>query len=106
MTYFCPFCKTEMLHQPDNQRITTNNRLRAKVGDTFKCNCSIQEKDSNNSLCRLNSWKLEEDGWYHLGSTDGVSLVRTFASSPELEWEKKIKETEIPQFGFNPSRRW
>jgi hypothetical protein len=106
MTYTCPFCKTEMLHQPDNQRITTNKRLHVKIGDTFKCNCSIREKDSDNSIHQLNSWKLEADGWYHLGSTDGQSLLREFPCHLDLEWEKKIKETEIPQFGFNPSRRW
>jgi len=99
MTYICPFCKRIMIHQPKNKRETTDITLVAKIGDTFKCECSIREKDSDNSICRLNSWKLEEDGWYHLGH----GQIQRYKEKENV-WEKI--EFEIPYFDFNPSRRW
>jgi hypothetical protein len=87
MTYICQFCKTKMHHQPDNNKVTTLNNLIAKVGDTFKCECSIRQEDSDGKVWNLNSWKVEEDGWYHLGSTDGNIIFEKFPT--KREWTKE-----------------
>lgn len=89
MTYICQFCKTKMQHQPDNGRVTTDNNLIAKNGDTFKCECSIRQEDCG-KLWHLNSWKVEKDGWYHLGSTDGHIIVEKFPT--KYRWTKEREQ--------------
>jgi hypothetical protein len=78
-----------MFHQPNNARITTNEKLIVKVGDTFKCECSIRQRDSDESIWNLNSWKLDADGWYHLGSTNGKIIIENVSNHSQFEWTKQ-----------------
>lgn len=98
MTYTCPFCHQKMTHYPQNQRETMDETLSVKVGDTFKCGCSINQIDSNGDVWLLNSWILKKDGWYHLGSTDGSVIKEKFAfpRPKEHDWTKICKLTSEP----------
>ncbi len=96
MTYYCPFCKQKMFHQPNNQSVTTDENLTVKIGDTFKCSCGIFQEDSDGKVYQLNSWKLEKDGWYHLGSTDGKPIQEHFRMHPEKDWKKICGRTKEP----------
>jgi len=96
LTYYCPFCKQKMIHQPQNQSETKDEKLSAKVGDTFKCGCSIFQEDSDGKVYQLNSWKLTENGWYHLGSTDGKPIQEQFCMHREDEWKKICGRAKEP----------
>ena len=97
MTYYCPFCKQKMEHQPQNHSITKDETLRVEVGDTFKCGCSIRQSDSDgNNIWNLNSWKLKEDGWYHLGSMDGSIIEEKFKANLQHDWTKICGRTSEP----------
>jgi hypothetical protein len=85
-----------MFHQPNNQSVTQDEKLKAKVGDTFKCSCSIFQEDSDGQVYQLNSWKLENDGWYHFGSTNGKPIREHFHMHNENEWVKICGRTSEP----------
>jgi hypothetical protein len=86
-----------MRHQPFNGTETTDDTLRVKAGDTFKCGCSINQIDSNgDDVWFLNSWMFKEDGWYHLGSTDGSIIEEKFHAGIVHDWVKVCGITDEP----------
>lgn len=97
MTYYCPFCKQKMVHQPNNAYKAKYDTLRVKVNDTFKCGCSIHQIDSDGKVWLLNSWQFKEDGWYHLGSTDGSIIKEKFSMHLQHDWVFMCGRTSEPR---------
>lgn len=105
MTYTCPYCHQKMIHQPFNSTATKDENLIAQISDTFKCGCSINQVDSDDTIWFLNSWMLREDGWYHLGSTDGSVITERFKynelNKHKHDWVKINDRANEPDDPFN-----
>ena len=105
MTYICPFCHQKMIHHPKNQSETKDDTLKVEVTDTFKCGCSINQVDSDGTVWLLNSWQFKEDGWYHLGSTDGSVITEKFIfreiNKHRHEWVRMDDRANQPDDPFN-----
>jgi hypothetical protein len=94
MTYYCPFCREKMTHQPSNGSETKDETLTVEVGDTFKCGCSFEETDNDGTVWRLNSWKFEDGGWLRLHLLNPIINGSRFPLVGVNAFWKK--ENEIP----------
>ena len=87
MTYTCPFCKSKMLHFLHNCEITTNETLKVKIGDTFKCKCSIS--------VIYNSWKYTKNGWFFL-----IKNPKVITDHKWVKQTKKVPFNKVFRFVF------